>query len=322
MLKSIVFLCISIVTVASSLAPRPPPKQKVIVTGAAGRTGNLVFSSLLKHNDFYPVGIVRTEKSAKKLIKKAGCNLESICICDVTALDPNDKIGGLEDSEAMIICTSAVPKLNKKSLLKAFLKVPINLIKGNKAFNFRELQFYYNQGQNPEKVDYYGQIAQIDLAKKIGVKHVVLVSSMGGTNPNDFLNTLGRDKDGNGGDILKWKRKAEKYLINSGLQYTIIHPGGLKDAPGGELDFRLDVNDNIQKSSGGMRSITRCDVAKLCVAALTACNGQSTSFDCVNAEVPEGGKPRTAEMALKDFLQSDKVYSYEERTGFSDGGGI
>jgi uncharacterized protein YbjT (DUF2867 family) len=321
-MKSIIFLCISIVAVASSLAPRPPPKQKVIVTGAAGRTGNLVFSSLLKHNDFYPVGIVRTEKSAKKLIKKVECNLESICICDVTTLDPNDQISGLEDSEAMIICTSAVPKLNKKSLMKAFLKVPINLIRGKKAFNFRELQFYYNQGQHPEKVDYYGQIAQIDLAKKIGVKHVVLVSSMGGTNPNDFLNTLGRDKDGNGGDILKWKRKAEKYLIESGLQYTIIHPGGLKDAPGGQLDFRLDVNDNIQKSSGGMRSITRCDVAKLCVASLKVSNGQSTSFDCVNAEVPEGGEPRTADMALKDFLQSGNIYNYDDPSDFSDGGGI
>jgi hypothetical protein len=25
---------------------------------------------------------------------------------------------------------------------------------------------------------------------------------------------------------LQWKRKAEQYLINSGLNYTIIHPGG------------------------------------------------------------------------------------------------
>ena len=38
---------------------------------------------------------------------------------------------------------------------------------------------------------------------------------MGGTDPDDFLNTLGKDKKGNGnGDILVWKRKAEKYLVD------------------------------------------------------------------------------------------------------------
>jgi hypothetical protein len=37
---------------------------------------------------------------------------------------------------------------------------------------------------------------------------------MGGTNPDEFLNTLGRDKNGKGGDILQWKRKAERYLVD------------------------------------------------------------------------------------------------------------
>ena len=46
---------------------------------------------------------------------------------------------------------------------------------------------------------------------------------MGGTDRSNFLNTIG------GGDILVWKRRAERYLIDSGLNYTIIHPGGLKD---------------------------------------------------------------------------------------------
>lgn len=35
------------------------------------------------------------------------------------------------------------------------------------------------------------------------------------------LNALGN------GQILVWKRKAEEYLIASGLTYTILHPGGL-----------------------------------------------------------------------------------------------
>lgn len=39
-----------------------------------------------------------------------------------------------------------------------------------------------------------------------GVRKVVLVSSMGGTDRNNFLNTIG------GGNILVWKRKAEVCL--------------------------------------------------------------------------------------------------------------
>ena len=44
--------------------------------------------------------------------------------------------------------------------------------------------------------------------------HFILLSSMGVTDPDDFLNSIGKDKDGNGhGDLLIWKRKAEEYLI-------------------------------------------------------------------------------------------------------------
>ncbi len=134
---------------------------------------------------------------------------------------------------------------------------------------------------------------------------------MGGTDPDDFLNTLGKDKKGNGeGDILKWKRKAEKYLIDSDLQYTIIHPGGLKDTMGGEMDLLLDVDDNLR--SRKVRFISRCDVARLCVASLSVSNGQSSSFDCINVEVPEGSERKTAEEALNEFLGSGKNYDYSD----------
>lgn len=70
------------------------------------------------------------------------------------------------------------------------------------------------------QVDWLGQKAGIDAAKAAGVKQVILISSMGGTDPNHELNKLGN------GNILQWKRKAEQYLVASGMSYTIIHPGG------------------------------------------------------------------------------------------------
>ena len=73
----------------------------------------------------------------------------------------------------------------------------------------------------PEQVDWVGQRSQIDLAAQHGVRQVVLVSSMGVTKPDHPLNRIGNGK------ILMWKRMAEEYLVNSGLAYTIIHPGSL-----------------------------------------------------------------------------------------------
>lgn len=315
MIWEVLFFALVTMHSVRSLAPRPPPKQNVIVTGAAGRTGQLVFASLMRSSQYYPLGLVRTEKSAKKLMKEVdSCGLEHVWVCDVTTLDPEGSAGfpnGIADAEAMIICTSAVPKMKKRSLAKALLKAPFKSIRGKKPFDFRDLQFYYNEGQHPENVDYKGQRAQIDLAKKLGVKHVVIVSSMGGTDPDDFLNTLGKDKNGNGnGDILIWKRKAEKYLIDSGLHYTIIHPGGLKDVDGGEMNLDLDVDDKLK--SRKVRSISRCDVARLCIASLSVSNGQNASFDCVNSEIPAGSQRKTAEESLKEFLESGKGYDYSD----------
>lgn len=74
------------------------------------------------------------------------------------------------------------------------------------------------------QVDFGGQKRQFDAAKAAGVSHVVVVSSMGGTQRDNTLNQLGN------GNILVWKRRAEEHLIASGLPYTILHPGGVRCA--------------------------------------------------------------------------------------------
>ena len=153
--------------------------KKVIVTGAAGRTGSIVFSLLNKDPRFDAVGLVRSEESAKKLIAKTKCNLEEIVVSDVTQMEfekeaenPHPWPYALDGAEAMVICTSAVPQISKVSIIKAMLKIPINILTPKKkSINFRDLKFKYKPGQYPEMVDYVGQKKQIDLAKKMGVKH-------------------------------------------------------------------------------------------------------------------------------------------------------
>jgi len=48
-------------------------------------------------------------------------------------------------------------------------------------------------------------------------------SSMGGTDPDNFLNSIGKNSDGSGdGDILLWKRKAERYLAEVSCTNQLI----------------------------------------------------------------------------------------------------
>ena len=209
---------------STSNAPKDPTNNmaqenpmKVLVTGAAGQTGRLVLKKLEEDCRYDPKGLVRTERSAIKLIKgDVHCPLEHMIVSDVTSPTFEEDISsGLDGLDAMVICTSAVPRIRRGSLVLALLSAPWNMIRRRKAVDFRNFQFKWKHNGYPEKVDYHGQIKQIKLAKKLGMKHVVLVSSMGVTDPNHFLNNVGKDKKGNGnGDILLWKRKAEKYLVD------------------------------------------------------------------------------------------------------------
>jgi uncharacterized protein YbjT (DUF2867 family) len=287
------------------------PTETVLVTGAAGRTGSLVLEQLLQDPRYAPKALVRSAASGKKLRKSVpNVDLDSIVVCDVTKLDDTSRDSlpsGLEGCESMIICTSAVPLVSKISIVKAILKVPFNLIRRKKVLDFRSLTFKWKNNGYPEIVDYQGQLAQVKLAQKLGMKQVIVVSSMGGTDPSNFLNSVGKKPDGSGhGDILLWKRKAEKYLIESGLDYTIIHPGGLVDniVPGSQ-EFVLDVDDKLMVNK--KRSINRADVASLCVAALTVCRGKKVSLDCITREA--SGAIKTADESLELFLQEEKVYT-------------
>lgn len=159
--------------------------SKVVVTGASGKTGRLVFEALLENPKFDPKALVRSEKSGKSLKKAVpATRLDQIVVCDITELDTTDQGGsipsGLEGSEAMVICTSAMPTLSKMSLLKALLKAPFNIIRRKKALDFRSLKFVWKKGQYPEKVSSRAWLKQKDmwiltLTIVLGSSHEILL---------------------------------------------------------------------------------------------------------------------------------------------------
>ena len=216
-------------------------KTKVIVSGAAGRTGSLVLKKLLAREDFTPIGIVRTMKSGKKLIKQLKLSADQMLEGDITDVDQLEKAIKASGAEKYVMCTSAVPKIKIWSLIVAiFMK-----IFGRKV----RPEFYFLKNLDPYNVDWLGAKNQIDAAKKAGIQHFVFLSSMGGTDKENFLNTIGRVPENElSGNILLWKRKAEQYLIESGMQYTILHPGGLIDKAGGERVVVGGINDELLKN--------------------------------------------------------------------------
>lgn len=98
---------------------------------------------------------------------------------------------------------------------------------------------------------------------------------------DNFLNTIGVKEDGTGGQILMWKRKAEEYLIASGLTYTILHPGGLLDKPGGRKVL-MGIDDKFLDQKA--RSIPRADVAEVMVQSLLLPVARNRALDLIAPE--------------------------------------
>eukprot|EP00968_Pinguiococcus_pyrenoidosus_P000845 scaffold48_cov311-Pinguiococcus_pyrenoidosus.AAC.40 len=165
------------------------------------------------------------------------------------------------------------------------------------------MKFSWSTGP-PEDVDWcgspgIGQKKQFDAAKKAGIKHIVLVSSMGGTQEDNMLNNIGEGKSGGPGNILAWKRKAEMYLMASGLTYTIVHPGGLKDEPGFKRRLKIGVDDEILSSK--QRAIPREDVARVCVHAIKSPKYHNRSFDLSSFDEGDGSPTDDLDMLIESL---------------------
>ncbi|HEY9652522.1 MAG TPA: SDR family oxidoreductase [Coleofasciculaceae cyanobacterium] len=125
----------------------------------------------------------------------------------------------------------------------------------------------------PYKVDYEGTKNLVDLAKARGIEHFVMVSSLCVSQLFHPLNLFWL--------ILVWKKRAEEYLQGSGLTYTIVRPGGLKNE---------DNPDPVVISSADTLfdgSIPRTKVAQVCVEALVQPDAQNKIVEVVaKAEAP------------------------------------
>lgn len=96
----------------------------------------------------------------------------------------------------------------------------------------------------------------------------------------------------------------------SGLDYTILHPGGLVDTPGGVQELELDVDDNLFRKHP-RTCICREDVADLCVNSLIVGQGKQVSLDCISKDVADGAARTSTKEKLQEFLEECKTAHYQ-----------
>ncbi|MEM6252502.1 MAG: SDR family oxidoreductase [Cyanobacteria bacterium P01_D01_bin.156] len=126
----------------------------------------------------------------------------------------------------------------------------------------------------PYQVDFAGTKNLVDTAKSMEVKHFVIVSSLCVSKFFHPLNLFWL--------VLYWKKQAEQYIVNSGLTYTIVRPGGLKNENNAEA-IVMSSADTLFEGS-----IPREKVAQVCIAALKEPAAENKIVEIVtNAETKE-----------------------------------
>jgi len=124
--------------------------------------------------------------------------------------------------------------------------------------------------ERKETMDYGGAVKLIAAAKQVGVSRYVIVSSMGA------------DPDASGEDTfsvyLRAKGRADEAVRASGLDATVVRPGGLTNDPG---TGRVRLGKSLPRGQ-----VPRDDVAAVIVAVLDSPNTIGQTVDLIGGDTP------------------------------------
>jgi uncharacterized protein YbjT (DUF2867 family) len=214
--------------------------KTVVVAGATGRAGRLVVQELLKRG--YKVRALMVPP------------FDSAPTCGLTGVECAD--GDL----------TSVPVLEKAMDGAQFL---ISAIGSKKPFS----------GAENNKIDNMGNQNLARAAKAKGLKHIVVISSIGAGNSRDAVSCMYKWPMMS---VLKAKGKSEAFIQTCGIDYTIIRPGGYTDN---------DIPDEVAFGEGGKITgrVKRAQIARVCVDALENPTMKNRTFEVVaRAAVKEG----------------------------------
>jgi uncharacterized protein YbjT (DUF2867 family) len=237
---------------AAAEAPAQPAGL-VLVAGASGRAGHFVVAQLRGQGTaFRP--LTRNREEALKRLGPAYADLDWV-ECDVR--DPAQVAAAMRGVTHVISVIGA------------------NQVGGPNSAEF---------------VDYGGVKNLVDAALSEKVRHFVLLTAIGVTDPAHPFNKATKG-------ALGWRLKGEDYLRASGLSYTIVRPGGLVNQPAGQQGLRLEQGDNWRPL---LRStLSREDLALVLIEALHNPAARRATFELVNDPAAAPGAWRAAFSGLK-----------------------
>jgi len=120
-------------------------------------------------------------------------------------------------------------------------------------------------------MDRGGAVKLIEAAKAEGISRYVIVSSMGADKaPADGSEGFGA--------YLRAKFEADEALRASGLDYTVVRPGGLTEDPGTGV---VKIAEHTERGQ-----IPRADVAAVLLACLDTPSTIGQSFDVISGPTP------------------------------------
>jgi uncharacterized protein YbjT (DUF2867 family) len=215
-------------------------EKLVLVAGATGRAGRLIVQELLKR----------------------GYKVRALMV------PPFDtpETSGLENVEFAQGDLASVPALEKAM---AGAQYVISALGSKKPFS----------GAENDKVDNMGNQNLARAAKAKGLKHIVVISSIGAGNSRNAVSCMYKWPMMS---VLKAKTRSEEFIQSFGLDYTIIRPGGYTDE---------DIPDDVAFGEGGRITgrVKRAQIARVCVDALENPAMKNRTFEVVaRARVREG----------------------------------
>ena len=237
----------------------------VVVAGATGQTGRRVLERLAaaaaaaasdSNRITRVVGGVRNVEKATKALGESSTVIRGAMIQNVNAVDLSG--GSTASSKVSLkhldVVMDTIDQLADTMQGANSLIIATGFIPGNPL----------KMSQAAHEVDNVGTCHLIDAAKKAGISKIVMVSSIL-TNGRNW----GQEKSPGFvvtnafGNVLDEKLVAENYLRASGIDYTIVRPGGLKaKPPTGSLIIAAEDTLNAGE-------VSRDLVADVCIAALS-----------------------------------------------------
>ena len=234
----------------------------VVVAGATGQTGRriLELAAAAAASDSNRitrvVGGVRNVEKATKALGESSTVIRGAMIQNVNAVDLSG--GSTASSKVSLkhldVVMDTIDQLADTMQGANSLIIATGFIPGNPL----------KMSQAAHEVDNVGTCHLIDAAKKAGISKIVMVSSIL-TNGRNW----GQEKSPGFvvtnafGNVLDEKLVAENYLRASGIDYTIVRPGGLKaKPPTGSLIIAAEDTLNAGE-------VSRDLVADVCIAALS-----------------------------------------------------